>query len=106
MKFSVVRRSMIPVTGVFLFCVGSISVSAVDLQNRQAALPPQESLKRIVVDPGLKVELVASEPNIQSPVAMRFDEDGRLWVVQMRDYPTGPTKQLPDRSRISILTDK
>jgi putative membrane-bound dehydrogenase-like protein len=79
---------------------------AVDLQNRQDALSPQESLKRIVVDKGLKVELVANEPNIQSPVAVRFDEDGRMWVVQMRDYPTGPTKQRPERSRLSILTDK
>ena len=40
------------------------------------------------------------------PVAIRFDEDGRLWVVEMRDYPTGPTKEFPARSRISILRDK
>ena len=42
------------------------------------------------VDPGLKVELVAAEPEITSPVAMAFDEDGKLWVVEMRDYPHGP----------------
>ena len=41
-----------------------------------------------------------------SPVAVRFDEDGRMWVVEMRDYPTGPTKEFPARSRVSILTDK
>ena len=39
-------------------------------------------------------------------MAVRFDEDGRMWVVEMRDYPTGPTKEFPQRSRISILTDK
>jgi putative membrane-bound dehydrogenase-like protein len=65
---------------------------------------PQESLRQFVVEPGLKVELVASEPGIVDPVAIRFDEDGRLWVVEMRDYPTalegGP------RSRISILEDR
>jgi putative membrane-bound dehydrogenase-like protein len=75
-------------------------------QQSSVALSPQDSLKQIVVDPGLKVELVASEPNIMSPVAVRFDEDGRMWVVQMCDYPTGPTKKFPQRSRISILTDK
>src|SRR4051812_28010502 len=75
-------------------------------QRSSVAMSPQESLKQIVVDPGLKVELVASEPNVMSPVALRFDEDGRLWVVQMCDYPTGPTKKFPQRSRISILTDK
>ena len=69
-------------------------------------MSPQDSLKQIVVDPGLKVELVASEPNVMSPVAVRFDEDGRMWVVEMCDYPTGPTKKFPQRSRISILTDK
>src|SRR3954447_261218 len=74
--------------------------------HRSTALAPQESLKRIVVDPELKAELVACEPNITSPVAVRFDEDGRMWVVEMRDYPTGPTQEFPARSRISALTDK
>jgi putative membrane-bound dehydrogenase-like protein len=41
-----------------------------------------------------------------SPIAVRFDEEGRLWVVQMCDYPTGATKDAPQRSRISILRDK
>src|SRR6478735_8022185 len=74
-------------------------------QRSSVAMSPQDSLHKIVVDPGLKVELVASEPNIMSPVALRFDEDGRMWVAQMCDYPTGPTKQFPQRSRISVLTD-
>ncbi len=75
-------------------------------QKASVALSPQESLQQIVVDPGLKVELVASEPNVMSPVAIRFDDDGRMWVVEMCDYPTGPTKDFPQQSRISILTDK
>jgi putative membrane-bound dehydrogenase-like protein len=75
-------------------------------QRLSVAMSPTDSLKQIVVDPGLKVELVASEPNIMSPVAVRFDEDGRMWVAQMCDYPTGPTKKFPQRSRISVLTDK
>jgi putative membrane-bound dehydrogenase-like protein len=79
---------------------------AVDPQGASVALSPQESLKQIVVDPGLAVELVAHEPTIMSPVAIRFDEEGRMWVVEMRDYPTGPTKEFPAHSRISILRDK
>ena len=63
-------------------------------QRSSVAMSPQDSLKQIVVDPGLKVELVASEPNVMSPVAVRFDEDGRMWVVEMCDYPTGPTKKV------------
>jgi putative membrane-bound dehydrogenase-like protein len=52
------------------------------------------------------VELVAAEPDIQSPVAMAFDEDGRLWVVEMRDYPNGPAKGQPPEGRIVILEDR
>lgn len=85
--------------------VRSLAIEA-NPQQSSVAQSPQESLKKIAVDPGLNVELVACEPNIMSPVAMRFDEDGRLWVVQMRDYPTGPTKEYPARSRLSILEDK
>ncbi len=40
--------------------------------------------------PGFKVELVAAEPLVQDPVAFDWGVDGRLWVVEMRDYPLGP----------------
>ncbi len=61
--------------------------------EKQAAFPkpksPEESLASITVRPGLKVELVAAEPLVQDPVAFEWDEHGRLWVVEMRDYPNG-----------------
>ena len=38
---------------------------------------------------GFKVELVASEPDVVDPVAMCFDEKGRLFVCEMRGYPNG-----------------
>jgi putative membrane-bound dehydrogenase-like protein len=106
MRFFPARRSDYFVVFIILLAVARLPVLAVDLQNRQGAISPQESLKQIVVDPGLKVELVANEPNVIDPVAVRFDEDGRMWVVEMRDYPTGPTKEFPAKSRVSILTDK
>ena len=80
--------------------------SAVAAEAQSGALEPHKSLEQIAVDPGLKVELVAREPSILSPVAIRFDDDGQLWVVEMRDYPTGPTKEFPAGSRISLLRDK
>lgn len=49
-------------------------------------LPPEESLKTIQVAPGFRLELVACEPLLVDPVAMAFDADGRLWVVEMRSY--------------------
>jgi putative membrane-bound dehydrogenase-like protein len=72
----------------------------------KSPLSPQESLKHFVVPDGLKVELVASEPNVIDPVAIRFDENGRLWVVEMRDYPNNRVTGLDARSRLSVLDDR
>src|SRR5882757_9294751 len=96
---------------VLLACAICITAIAPPLHaaDGPAATPPaspEDSLKQIEVDPGLKVELIAHEPDIMSPIAIRFDEAGRLWVVQMCDYPTGATKDAPQRSRISVLRDK
>ncbi len=68
-------------------------------------LSPQEALATIQVDSGLRVELVAAEPDVIDPVAIRFDERGRMWVVEMRDYPHGPPEGQPPLSRIRILAD-
>ncbi|MSQ93913.1 MAG: c-type cytochrome [Gemmataceae bacterium] len=69
-------------------------------------LEPKEAQKLFKIDDGLRIELVACEPQIESPVAMQFDPDGRLWVVEMRDYPNGPKKGEPAQGRIRILEDK
>ena len=39
--------------------------------------------------PGFRIELVASEPQVVDPVAMTFDQDGRLYVAEMSGYPNG-----------------
>lgn len=46
----------------------------------------EEELKSFQVAPGFRVELVASEPLVQDPVAMQIGPDGRLWVVEMRGF--------------------
>jgi putative membrane-bound dehydrogenase-like protein len=69
-------------------------------------LSPQDAQKLFKLDDGLRIELVAREPQIESPVAMAFDPDGRLWVVEMRDYPNGPGKGEKPAGRIRILEDK
>src|SRR5207248_1410871 len=60
------------------------------------------------VAPGFRVELAAAEPEVIDPVAMTFDADGRLFVVEMRGYPNGGigegTPVLP--GRVKLLEDK
>ena len=50
-------------------------------------LPPEESIRKMVLPDGYVAELVASEPAIAQPIDLRFDERGRLWVVQYKQYP-------------------
>lgn len=49
-------------------------------------LSPEEALKTLRVAPGFRVEIVAADPLVFDPVAMSFDADGRIWVVEMRAY--------------------
>jgi putative membrane-bound dehydrogenase-like protein len=53
------------------------------------ALEPAEALKSMHVPEGWTVDLIAAEPLIDDPVHLAFDAKGRLWVVEMRDYPEG-----------------
>ncbi len=48
---------------------------------------PGEAAQRMTVDSDFKVELVAAEPLVRQPVAIDFDDRGRLWVLQYLQYP-------------------
>ena len=73
---------------------------------RRGPQSPAQALQEFHIAPGLRIELVAAEPEIESPVAMAFDEDGKLWVVEMRDYPNGPAPGQPPQGRIRVLEDR
>jgi putative membrane-bound dehydrogenase-like protein len=51
---------------------------------------PEEALKSFQTEDGFTMELVAHEPLVYDPVAAAFDENGRLYVAEMRDYPYQP----------------
>jgi mono/diheme cytochrome c family protein/glucose/arabinose dehydrogenase len=57
---------------------------------------------------GLRIELVASEPLVEDPVAMTFGPDGRLWVVEMRGFMPNVDGEGEDarNGRIVVLTDR
>ena len=64
-------------------------------------------MKKIVLPPGYRLELVASEPMIQEPVAIDWDADGRLWVIEMPGYMEDmpATTELQPTGRVSVLED-
>ena len=53
----------------------------------QVALKPEESKKLIQVPVDFDIQLFAAEPDITNPIAMSWDERGRLWIVESVDYP-------------------
>ncbi|MDB4892415.1 MAG: dehydrogenase [Gemmatimonadetes bacterium] len=70
--------------------------SKVIVATENAALPkgsdvapvytPGEELSRVRMADCYRLELVAAEPLVQDPVAIDFDADGRMYVVEMRAY--------------------
>jgi len=69
------------------------------------ALSPEEAQKKFTLPPGFEIRLFASEPEVVNPVAMTWDERGRLWVVELYEYPLGAKPGTKGRDRIKILED-
>ena len=67
------------------------------------ALSPAEAIAHMTVPAGFRVECVAHEPELVNPVAMTFDERGRVWVCESLEYPRREAG--PGRDRIKVLED-
>ncbi len=78
-----------------------------EAKSRRPASPlgAVASLSQFRLHPKFRLELAASEPQVIDPVAMRFDENGRMWVVEMGDYPNGPAAGERPLSRVRWLED-
>ncbi len=97
----------------FAFCLSlaaQLPPGVTDSQKAgDAPTSPAESLKKITLPPGFRAQLFAAEPQVMQPIAMEFDDRGRLWVVENFSYPAtkknnGVTNPAPDR--ILIFTDR
>lgn len=73
--------------------------------QRTTPLSPEESAKKWHVREGYRIELVAAEPVVLDPVAFDWDEQGRLWVIEMADYPLGMDGNGKAGGRLVRLTD-
>jgi putative membrane-bound dehydrogenase-like protein len=87
------------VVGLLILGLGFVSnrfpnsdyVRASDSKPDQQAGPltPKQEQSTFQLPAGFRIELVACEPNIVDPVAIAFDENGRLYVAEMPGYPNG-----------------
>lgn len=85
----------------------STTDSSDTLEGPSPVLTPDEQLASFKIEPGLEIQLVASEPMVEDPVMITFDEAGRLWVIEMRAYMPnieGEGEREPI-GRISVLQD-
>ncbi|HEY9488501.1 MAG TPA: PVC-type heme-binding CxxCH protein, partial [Chryseosolibacter sp.] len=81
---------------------------AVACNNEPYSKSAKEALSTFTLEPGFKIELVASEPMVADPVAMEIDEYGRMYVVEMHGYPldvggTGKVKLLTDTDGDGVM---
>ncbi|MHB1557813.1 MAG: PVC-type heme-binding CxxCH protein, partial [Isosphaeraceae bacterium] len=66
---------------------------------------PAEAARAMTVPPGFAVEVVAAEPDIVNPVAMTFDERGRVWITESLEYPRHAPGRGRDRVKVIEDTD-
>ena len=78
---------------------------AADAAGFPGPLDPDAALKSFRSSIGAKIELVAAEPLVTDPIAFDWAPDGRLFVVEMRDYPEDMDDPHPPRGRVRVLID-
>ncbi len=71
--------------------LGNAFAAQFDPKKTGDSLPvsPQQSQLLVKTKPGLRIDLVAAEPLVADPVAIAFGPDGKMWVAEMADYPSG-----------------
>ena len=75
------------------------------LTQMQLPVLAEESMKHMVVPEGFEVRLFAAEPDIRPPLAMAWDERGRLWLCESVDYPNDHKEPGKGRDTIRICED-
>jgi putative membrane-bound dehydrogenase-like protein len=66
---------------------------------------PAEALAAFRVRDDFVIDLIAQEPLVNDPVAFAYDEDGRMYVVEMLDYPLGAKDQGQPIGMVRLLED-
>ncbi len=75
--------------------------------DKSLPMPAEEAAAKMAVPPGFKVNVFASEPDVQNPIAMNWDAKGRLWIAENYTYAESAKKfDLALRDRILIFEDQ
>lgn len=83
--------------------------TAEELAKELPRIPPTEpdqALKTFEILDNFKLEFVSHEPIITDPICSVFDEDGRMYVVEMRGYPYQKERGTAPIGQVRIVEDK
>lgn len=86
-RFAIVAEATIPVHRIAQSILAVASLAAIAPVAFPQGFSPTVAPGKMTVPTGFRVELVAAEPQVRQPVAIDFDERGRLWVMQYLQYP-------------------
>jgi len=101
------RFYILLLTGLALLLLGSLRADTPPGTPAKGPLSPRDEQATFRLPKGFRIELVACEPDVIDPVAMAFDEDGRLYVAEMRGYPNaGVGTGTITSGRIKLLQDR
>lgn len=95
------RYRWVVLLGVLLVALPAVSDAA-----DESSHSVDQAAAALAVHDGFKFRAVAQEPMVVDPVSARLDMRGRLWVVEMPDYPLGPPDGAGPNGRIKILEDR
>src|SRR3954469_5095961 len=68
-------------------------------------LSPDDERKAFKLPPGFEAQLVAADPDIQKPMNLAFDDQGRLWVTDTIEYPWPVKPGEKGRDTVKVLED-
>lgn len=87
-----------------LLIVLTVTIAALQPDPRTVRL--KKALDSFQIEPGMRIDLIAAEPLVIDPVALAFDENRQMYVVEDRGYPDpvegGSTTTL---GRVALLKD-
>ena len=87
---------------VLFFAAGLLLSSGCRTKAQGPPFSPKDALTTFRLPEGFRIELVAAEPDVTDPIAMAFDPQGQIYVVEMTDYPD----ERKPGGRIRLLEDR
>jgi putative heme-binding domain-containing protein len=103
--FSVIRGTMAWLTAALIASAAQTNDPFAEYVRSTEPLAPQAEAKSFRLPDGFEIQLFAAEPDIAKPMNMAFDERGRLWITESREYPFPAPLDKKGRDAIKILED-